>query len=321
MDDFFESGGEFEEAGVVHEGEGLEGGVAADAAGAGGEAIRGVEDGEGGRWGGAVDEGVEAAAVFVVAFADGPGAFDLALAHDAIGDGRIDWGAADLRGEQAAGGEGDVAHDFGVEAEAGLAGEEVVAGVFFAEVGAVGGALAVGAGGDDEAVDVFEAPVFGEEFGGEPVEEFGVGGGGALHAEVVFGFDEAASEVLLPDAVDDDACGEGVFRADDPFGEIEAVGLKGGGLEGVEDAGGAGSDFVGGAGEVAFDEDGGFAGFGEFLHDQGGDALVQEGIDFFVAVVEFAEGADAPDAGSEQALGLGEGAFVFGEGEDFGEEG
>lgn len=50
LDDLFQSGGEFEEAGVIHQRERLEWGVAADAASAGAEAFRGVEDSEGGWW-------------------------------------------------------------------------------------------------------------------------------------------------------------------------------------------------------------------------------------------------------------------------------
>ena len=44
-----------------------------------------------------------------------------------------------------------------------------------------------------------------------------------MRAEVVFGLDQAASEVLLPDAIDEDAGGEGVVGGNDPTGEIEAV--------------------------------------------------------------------------------------------------
>ena len=58
---------------------------------------------------------------------------------------------------------------------------------------------------------MFEAPAGLAKLDGQPVEQFWVGGRGALGAEVVFGFDEAASEVLLPDTVDEDAGGEWVL--------------------------------------------------------------------------------------------------------------
>src|SRR5437016_9736784 len=65
------------------------------------------------------------------------------------------------------------------------------------------------------------------ELGGEPVEEAGVRGRGTLGAEIVFGFDQAASEVLLPNAVDGDAGEEGVGWVNEPVGEVEAVWKRG----------------------------------------------------------------------------------------------
>ena len=71
--------------------------------------------------------------------------------------------------------------------------------------------------GDDEAVKRFEGAFgFVAEPDGEPVEEFRVRGGGPHLAEVVGGFDEAASEVKLPHAVDDTAPGECVVGVGDP---------------------------------------------------------------------------------------------------------
>jgi hypothetical protein len=60
---------------------------------------------------------------------------------------------------------------------------------------------------------------------GEPVEEFGVGGKGALHAEIVLGLDDALSEMAHPNAVDGDARDEGVVGPHEPPGEVEAVEL------------------------------------------------------------------------------------------------
>ena len=45
----------------------------------------------------------------------------------------------------------------------------------------------------------------------------------ALRAEVVFGLDNAPAEILLPDAIDDDARGERIVRGNNPAGEVEAV--------------------------------------------------------------------------------------------------
>ena len=77
---------------------------------------------------------------------------------------------------KAAGGKGDVAHEFGVEAETGLTGEQFVERVRQFEVGAGERRLAVGGRGDDEPVDRLHAPVLRDEFGGEPVEQLGVAG-------------------------------------------------------------------------------------------------------------------------------------------------
>src|ERR1041385_4805526 len=52
--------------------------------------------------------------------------------------------------------------------------------------------------------------------GGEPVEELGVAGAAAHFAEVVGGVDDSAAEVVVPDAVDDGAPGEGVVGVGDP---------------------------------------------------------------------------------------------------------
>ena len=58
---------------------------------------------------------------------------------------------------------------------------------------------------------MLEIPIFFHELDSEPVEEFGVGGAGAHDAEVLSGLDDAASENVVPVAVDGDAGGEGVL--------------------------------------------------------------------------------------------------------------
>ncbi len=45
----------------------------------------------------------------------------------------------------------------------------------------------------------------------------------ALGAEIVFGFDEAAPEVLLPERIDCDAGRERIGGINEPMGEVEAV--------------------------------------------------------------------------------------------------
>ena len=54
---------------------------------------------------------------------------------------------------------------------------------------------------------------------GEPIEEFGVGRWAAHFAEVGGRIDEAGTEVVLSDAVDDGAPGEDVLGIVEPVGE------------------------------------------------------------------------------------------------------
>ena len=117
-------------------------------------------------------------------------------------------------------------------------------------------------------------------------------------AEVVGRGDEAGAEVLLPDAVDDDAGGEGVFFAGEGLGESEAaiVGERAG-VDGGEDLRETARDGVAGFEAVAANEnvgidgragdgDGlgavdGCGGFedGELLADLGGGLVVFAGDD------------------------------------------
>ena len=72
----------------------------------------------------------------------------------------------------------------------------------------------------------FEIPSVDDEVLGKVVEESGVGRECSLQAEVVWGGDDSASEVVVPDAVDDDAGEEvagSVFDIGDPVGEAAAT--------------------------------------------------------------------------------------------------
>ena len=123
--------------------------------------------------------------------------------------------------EEAGDGESVVADGFGFETPRVLGGEPAVERVGFAGGGVRERGLAVGVTGDDETDHFAEVPV-GHEFCGEPVEEFRVGGGFALSAEVVGLCAEAGAEELTPEPVHDDASGEWVLRGSDPVGEVEA---------------------------------------------------------------------------------------------------
>ena len=86
------------------------------------------------------------------------------------------------------------------------------------------GRLSICTAGDDGADEVLVVPVVLYEVGSEPVEEFGVHGDLALHAEVLRALDEADAEEFLPESIDSDAGGQWMVGRDKPLGKVEAVG-------------------------------------------------------------------------------------------------
>ena len=87
-----------------------------------------------------------------------------------------DGGAAHFFDEQSAEGESLIADDVAGKALTGAAGEEAVVGIDFEEAGGEVRLLPVGGAGDDELLEVLDIPTGADELGGEPVEEFGMGG-------------------------------------------------------------------------------------------------------------------------------------------------
>ena len=168
--------GGLEEGWVVEERQCLERGIAAVTTRARGKSVRGVEDREGRRRGHAVGEGVESAARTVWALARIPDALHLAEGHHAIRDGRIDGRSADLVGEQSAGDERGVAHEFRVESKPRLPAEQAVVWVLLVEVGPLRGIATIGAREHNRAVQRLQAPTTLDEFHGQPVKHLGVGG-------------------------------------------------------------------------------------------------------------------------------------------------
>ena len=69
--------------------------------------------------------------------------------------------------------------------------------------------------GAGKRVNLERALKVGDELGGEGVEDVALDGGGGADAEVAGGVHEAGAEGVLPEAVDEDACGEGVGGAGD----------------------------------------------------------------------------------------------------------
>ena len=128
--------GDLEEGRVVGDGEGLQGRVGANPVRADCLEIGGIEGGEKRVGRTAVEDGVHRATVAVRSGAGLPALTVLGEGVDAGRLGREDAGSADHGGEEAAGAEGSVADDFGVEPKAALAREEEVAGIEGGKVGA-----------------------------------------------------------------------------------------------------------------------------------------------------------------------------------------
>ena len=244
------------------------------------------------------EEAVDRAAVEGGVFGIGEGVLVVGGVLGVGDDEVLEAGAAGGEVEFSGDGEDAIAEGFGFEFAAILAPEQGVARVeLFRLVVEGAGLLAVGGAGEDEAVELFEgAAEVVAEGGGEPVEEFGVGGEVAHVAEVVRGIDEAAAEVVVPDAVDDAAPGEGVLGVGDPVGEGGAAGAFGG-VWGEVEAGGKGGDAGDGAGG------GGASWFADIAAGKDGDGA---GLAAFGSGAEEGAAAGVDGAGVDE-LGRGEG--------------
>src|ERR1043166_4242831 len=78
---------------------------------------------------------------------------------------------------------------------------------------------------------MLQAPAMSHEVGGQPIEEVRMSWFLAGHAEIGRGADQAASEMMHPDAIDDDPRQQRIIGADEPTGEGEAS--TGGGQMGI----------------------------------------------------------------------------------------
>ncbi len=84
--------------------------------------------------------------------------------------------------------------------------------------------LPEGGTGHDESVHRLQVPLQAHEFGGQPVEQGGVGGPLAPRPEILRATHEAGAEMVLPELVDRDAGGERILRTDNPPRQGKAVG-------------------------------------------------------------------------------------------------
>ena len=69
----------------------------------------------------------------------------------------------------------------------------------------------------------FDAPALRNEFTGEPIEQFGMRRSRATRAEIARSGDETPAEMMLPDAVDQDAGGERIGRTGKPGGKRRSL--------------------------------------------------------------------------------------------------
>src|SRR5262245_27340378 len=160
------------------------------------------------------DERVQPAAIAVRALAFRPGVIALREREQFGRLRRIDARAANRAIQEAAGAEGAVADDLSFEPQSVLSAKQFVLRVLGGQLGSHVGGLTIRGAGDDQLVEALHGPgrravvredpgpygprlAGAHEFHGEPVEQLGVSGQGALEAEVVFGFDNAFAEILL----------------------------------------------------------------------------------------------------------------------------
>ena len=83
--------------------------------------------------------------------------------------------------------------------------------------------LAIGGREDHPLHQRLDVPARVDELARQPVEQFGMTGPLALHAEVVAGLDQALTEQLLPEAIDHHARGQRMVGLGEPLRQPQAV--------------------------------------------------------------------------------------------------
>ena len=124
---------------------------------------------------------------------------------------------AHLQIEPSGHGQRRIPDEFALEPLAREPPEHAILGIDLDRVGPVVGRLLVCPRGQHEPVQVLDPPAVLDEIDRQPVEQFGMRRGIAHHAEVARRADQAPSEVVMPDAVDDYASGQRVCRVGQPI--------------------------------------------------------------------------------------------------------
>ena len=76
---------------------------------------------------------------------------------------------------------------------------------------------------DDGLLHRLHVPAGADEFGGQPVEQFGMRRPFALRAEILHRLDQAGAEIHLPEAIHGHARRQRIGGIDQPFGEAQAI--------------------------------------------------------------------------------------------------
>ena len=133
---------------------------------------------------------------------------------------RKDTGAAHFQVEQARHLQRGVANFLSLESLARETPEQFVLRVGLRGEFIVARRLPVSAGGHDEAVHFFDAPAAPHKFGCQKIQQVGVSRAVPSGPEIARRADDAAGEMILPDAVDHHARGERIVRVGENVGQL-----------------------------------------------------------------------------------------------------
>ena len=103
-----------------------------------------------------------------------------------------------------------ISNHLSIHAETRATREEPVVEILLLAGGIGRGALSIGRRHHDELLQCLDVPSAGDEFGGQPIEEFGMRRQFTLAAEVFAGLNQTCSKAALPEPVHRDPSREGI---------------------------------------------------------------------------------------------------------------
>ena len=194
---------------------------------------RGIEGEHGGMDVLSLPEGVKGALILRGTLSGFPDLVAGAI-HDFVGLGPVGIGLVGEEGsgrdglrfmKESGGEESGVPDFFGAVAGAALAGVQAIGGIVLLEEGAGDRGKLVGFRAGEESDHMLHVPSAFDELGSEPIEEFDMRRPVSLIAGILERFGNAASVELVPQSIDKDAGGEGIFLCDEPVREVESGGI------------------------------------------------------------------------------------------------